>query len=193
MKKIATLLLYFIIATLMLFMLGLTSCSPTWHINRAIKKDPTILTTKHDTIIKTISDTGKVYFYGDTIVENNFVFISVKHEGTKTNLYWFLKSVKIEVPTENNVIIPPLSKREIKYIYRNKLAEIKQENRTERTYIRKDKKLKKHELKATNKKIRSNHSPIKEFLNFIKTFFYVIIAFVIGLFIGRFVKKPTLF
>lgn len=193
MKKIATLLLYFIIGYLLIFMLALTSCSPTWHINRAIKKDPKIITTKHDTIIKTISDTGMVNFYGDTTVENNFVFISVKHEGLKTNLYWFLKSVKVEIPTENTTITPPLSRQEIRYIYRNKLVEIKQKNKTDRTYIKKKTKLKKNELKATNKKIKSNNSPLKDFINFIKTFFYVIIAFVIGLFLGRTSKYFKLF
>lgn len=193
MKKIATVLLYFIIGYLLLFMMALTSCSPTWHINRAIKKDPTIIHTKHDTIIKTISDTGTVDFYGDTMVENNFVFISVKHEGLKTNLYWFLKSVKIELPTENTVITPPLSRQEIRYIYRNKLVEIKQKNRTDRAYVRNKSKVKKTEIRATNKKIRVSNSPLKDFWNFIKTFFCVIIVFVIGLFVGRFTKQFGIF
>ena len=84
----------------------LVSCSPAWHLNRAIKKDPSIITTHTDTIIKTISDSGKVSFYGDTLIEDSFIVINVKHRDNKIDLDWFLKSLQISVPKQDVTIIP---------------------------------------------------------------------------------------
>jgi hypothetical protein len=150
----------------MRLLLGLTisillvSCSPAWHLNRAIKKDPSIIHTHIDTIIKIVSDSGEVFFYGDTMVENNFVFISVKHDGLKTNLYWYLKSVRIEVPSEVTNIIPQPTNFRVWQDNKTKRTEIRQENKSERKYlkentkqIKSDNKVKKAEIKVEEKKL----------------------------------------
>jgi hypothetical protein len=152
------------------------------HLKRAIKLDPTIVHTHRDTVVKTISDTGDVYFYGDTMVENNFVFISVKHEGQKTNLYWYLKSIKIEFPVDNTFITPPQTRQEIRLKYRTitkykkeetkvKVAEIKQNNRTKRVELR-------SAAKATKKEKRKIN--------------YFLLGLVIGFLISQVVKIITL-
>jgi len=157
------------------------SCSVTQranrHLKRAIKLDPTIVHITHDTIIKTISDTGNLYFYGDTIVENNLVFISVKHEGLKTNLYWFLKSINIEVPVENTTIIPPLSNKEIRWKYKTKIQYIKQKGKTERV-----------EIRQTNKSERKKLVVAKK-----KYFNWFFIGIIIGILIGLVLYKTLSF
>lgn len=152
------------IIAICLILLSTISCSTTEranrHLKRAIKLDPTIVSTHRDTIVKTISDTGNVYFYGDTMVENNFVYISVKHEGPKTNLYWYLKSIKIEFPVDNTYITPPQTRQEIRLKYKTitkivkegtkvKVAEIKQKNKTKRVELRADSRT----TKKSNRKI----------------------------------------
>ncbi len=141
----------YLLISIYLILLSTISCSTSEranrHLKKAIKLDPSIVYTHHDTIIKTIADTGNVYFYGDTMVENNFVFISVKHEGPKTNLYWYLKAVKIELPIDNTFVTPPLTRQEIRLKYKTitkiikedskvKVAEIKQKNKTKRLELR---------------------------------------------------------
>ena len=105
----------------------LVSCSPAWHLNRAIKKDPSIITTHTDTIVKTISDSGKVSFYGDTLIEDSFVVINVKHRDNKIDLNWFLKSLKISVPKKDVTIIPQptnFATWQINKTYRKKIRKI---------------------------------------------------------------------
>lgn len=138
----------------------LVACSPAWHLNRAIKKDPSIVKTHIDTIVKTLSDSGEVSFYQDTMVENNFVFISVKHEGDKTNLYWYLKSIRIEFPSEVTNIIPQPTNFRVWQDNKTKRTEIRQENKSERKYlkentkqIKSDNKVKKAEIKVEEKKL----------------------------------------
>lgn len=148
----------------------LASCSPAWHLNRAIKKDPSIIHTHIDTIVKTISDSGEVYFDGDTMVENNFVFISVKHEGLKTNLYWYLKSIRIEFPSEVTNIIPQPTNFTTWQVNKTSRVKIRQENKTERKYlnentkqIKSDNKVKKTELRT---KARVEVKKLNRFLIF---------------------------
>lgn len=130
----------------------LASCSVSkranWHIKRAIKLDSTIVTNKIDTIVKTISDSGKVYFYGDTTVDNDILFIKVSHKGEVTELYWFLKPTEIKVPFKETTIIPNkpryqvrqeerTNRRLIKYKEKVVIKYIEQKNKTERRKIRK--------------------------------------------------------
>jgi hypothetical protein len=132
---------------LALSLILLASCSVSkranWHIKRAIKLDPTIVTSKVDTIIKTVSDSGKVYFYGDTTVDNDILFINVSHKGEVTELYWFLKPTEIKIPVKETTIIPNkpryqvrqeerTNRRLIKYKEKVVLKYIKQKSKSER-------------------------------------------------------------
>lgn len=145
----------------------LVSCSPAWHLNRAIKKDPTIVRTQRDTIVKTVSDSGEVSFYQDTMVENNFVFISVKHEGEKTNLYWYLKSIKIEFPAEVTTIIPQPTNFRVWQDNKTKRTGIIQENRSERKYLKESTKQLKSGNKIEKAKVRVELKKINRFRIFI--------------------------
>lgn len=132
---------------LALSLILLASCSVSkranWHIKRAIKLDPTIVTNKIDTIIKTVSDSGKVYFYGDTTVDNDILFINVSHKGEVTELYWFLKPTEIKIPVKETTIIPNkpryqvrqeerTNRRLIKYKEKVVIKYIKQKSKSER-------------------------------------------------------------
>lgn len=131
---------------LVLLLLLLASCSVSkranWHINRAVKLDPTIVTHKVDTIIKTVLDSGRVEFYGDTTIDNNFVFINVSHVGDKTELYWFLKSVKIEIPVQTTTIIPNKPRYQVRQEEKTNRASIKAKERIAIKYIKQDRKKK---------------------------------------------------
>ena len=130
-----------------ILLLLIASCSVSkranWHIKRAIKLDPTIVTSKVDTIIKTVSDSGKFYFYGDTTVDNDILFINVSHKGEVTELYWFLKPTEIKIPVKETTIIPNkpryqvrqeerTNRRLIKYKEKVVLKYIKQKSKSER-------------------------------------------------------------
>ena len=145
----------------------LASCSPAWHLNRAIKKDPSIIHTHIDTIVKTISDSGDVYFYGDTVVENNFVFISVKHEGLKTNLNWFLKSVRIEFPSEVTNIIPQPTNFTTWQVNKTERTKLKQEGKSDRTYLKESTKQVKSENRAEVAKTKVEVKKLNRFRLFI--------------------------
>jgi hypothetical protein len=138
----------------------LISCSPAWHLNRAIKKDPTIVRTQRDTIVKTVSDSGEVSFYQDTIIEDSLLFISVKHIDSKINLYWYLKSIKIEFPAEVTNIIPQPTNFRVWQDNKTKRTDIKQENKTDRKslvektkQIKSGNKIEKAKLRVEQKKL----------------------------------------
>jgi hypothetical protein len=162
----------------------LASCSPAWHLNRAIKKDPSIIHTHIDTIVKTISDSGDVYFYGDTMVENNFVFISVKHEGLKTNLYWFLKSVRIEFPSEVTNIIPQPTNFTTWQINKTERTKLKQEGKSDRTYLKESTK----QVKSGNRVERIKSKIEVKKLNRFRLFILGLITGVALTFIPKLIK-----
>jgi hypothetical protein len=167
----------------------LVACSPTWHLNRAIKKDPSIVHTQTDTIVKTISDSGEVYFYGDTMVENNFVFISVKHEGLKTNLYWYLKSIKIEFPVETTTINPQPSNFSTWQANKTIRTQIRQENRTERKDIKEDTKKIKSNNKVKKVELRTKARVEVKKLNRFRLFFFGVLVGILITFIPKIINQ----
>lgn len=157
-----------VIVALSVALVFLVACSTSEranrHLKKAIKLDPSIVHTYHDTIVKTISDSGEVHFYGDTIVENNFVFISIKHEGDKTNLYWYLKSVKIEFPVDNTFITPPKTRQEIRLKYKTIERLIKSSTKVKKEELKQEGRTKRREIKSENKTERKNNRSSNLFL-----------------------------
>lgn len=145
----------------------LLACSPAWHLNRAIKKDPTIVRTQRDTIVKTVSDSGSVSFYNDTIIEDSLLFISVKHIDSKINLYWYLKSIKIEFPAEVTTIIPQPTNFRVWQDNKTKRTGIIQENRSERKYLKESTKQLRSGNKIERAKVRLELKKLNRFRIFI--------------------------
>lgn len=88
----------------------LTSCSSEWHINRAIKKDPTILhptTFTIDTIVVTeshaIHDTFVSTEYDTMVVEDSFVYTQIVRERDVIKVYTKCKGDTIRITKSVNV------------------------------------------------------------------------------------------
>jgi hypothetical protein len=102
----------------------LLSCSATWHLKRAIAKDPTIIKTEIvDTIIKTVPVKGEANILRDTIINNKYLYLSVSKKDTFTKVKWYIKPQKVKVVTKTIKITPPKTrfeiKQEMKYKYGN--------------------------------------------------------------------------
>lgn len=88
----------------------LTSCSSEWHINRAIKKDPTILhptTFTIDTIVVTeshaIHDTFVSTEYDTMVVEDSFVYTQIIRERDVIKVFTKCKGDTIRITKSVNV------------------------------------------------------------------------------------------
>jgi len=88
----------------------LTSCSSEWHINRAIKKDPTILhptVFTIDTIVvtqpHTIYDTFISTEYDTMVVEDSFVYTQIIREKDIIKVYTKCKGDTIRITKSVNV------------------------------------------------------------------------------------------
>lgn len=174
---------------LIISFLILASCSPAWHLNRAIKKDPSIVTTHTDTIVKTIADSGSVSFYGDTLIEDSFIVINVKHRDNKIDLNWFLKSIQISIPTKEITIIPQptnFTTWQINKTYRKKISE---EAKTERRYLKENTKQLKSDNKVKKLDIRKKAKVEIKKLNRFKLFFLGIIVGLLLSLIPKIIKK----
>lgn len=174
---------------LIISFLILASCSPAWHLNRAIKKDPSIISTRTDTIVKTISDSGNVSFYGDTLIEDSFIVINVKHRDNKIDLNWFLKSLQISVPKKDVTIIPQptnFTTWQINKTYRKKIAE---DSKIERRYLKENTKQLKSDNKVKKIDIRKKAKVEVKKLNRFNLFFLGVIVGILITLIPKIVKK----
>jgi hypothetical protein len=160
----------------------LASCSPAWHLNRAIKKDPSIITTHTDTIVKTISDSGKVSFYGDTLIEDSFIVISVKHKENKIDLNWYLKSVRVEFPSEVTNIIPQPTNFTTWQVNKTSRVKIRQENKSERKYLKENTKQIKSDNKVKKTELRTKAKIEVKKLNRFRLFF---LGLIVGLILSQ--------
>lgn len=166
-------------ATLFVFASFLSSCSSEWHLKRAIAKDPTIITVQHDTLIKTIEDTGKVSFLGqDTTINNDKVFIQVTLHGGSTDVFWMVKPQVIEVPTNNTTIKPSKSNAQIRQEGRTNRVNIKESNKTERKKIKSETKTQIARGRVERTKIKNSSE--KGFWNYIKKILIFLIGFLLG-------------
>jgi len=97
----------------LILILLLSSCSATWHINRAIKKDPSIL--KPDTIIKydttiifkdrILYDTFVTTEYDTVVMQDSFVYTKVIRIKDKIKVYTKCKGDTIRI--KETITLPP--------------------------------------------------------------------------------------
>lgn len=97
----------------LILILLLSSCSATWHIDRAIKKDPSIL--KPDTIIKydttiifkdrILYDTFVTTEYDTVVVQDSFVYTKVIRIKDKIKVYTKCKGDTVRI--KETITLPP--------------------------------------------------------------------------------------
>jgi hypothetical protein len=97
----------------LILILLLSSCSATWHINRAIKKDPSIL--KPDTIIKydttiifkdrILYDTFTTTEYDTVVMQDSFVYTKVIRIKDKIKVYTKCKGDTVRI--KETITLPP--------------------------------------------------------------------------------------
>lgn len=97
----------------LILILLLSSCSATWHINRAIKKDPSIL--KPDTIIKydttiifkdrILYDTFVTTEYDTVVMQDSFVYTKVIRIKDKIKVYTKCKGDTVRI--KETITLPP--------------------------------------------------------------------------------------
>jgi hypothetical protein len=110
------------------------SCSASWHVKRAIKKDPTIEAPVHDTIsfTKVVEDTiynsDSTYYIERRIVEYDSVIVYQKYDFSKMKT-WF------ETWQENKT-----ERKEIKHDSKVERVVAKQEGKTERNKDKQERK-----------------------------------------------------
>lgn len=109
----------------LILILLLSSCSATWHINRAIKKDPSIL--KPDTIIKydttiifkdrILYDTFVTTEYDTVVMQDSFVYTKVIRIKDKIKVYTKCKGDTVRI--KETITLPPRVIKEDNSLYEN--------------------------------------------------------------------------
>ena len=104
-------MLKYVIAILLL-----ASCSANWHLNRAIKKDPSLLKSRdtvlvHDTVITTkeytLTDSFFTTCYDTVTIEDSFVYTQVIRKDNLIKVYTKCKSDTIRITTKQWLKLPP--------------------------------------------------------------------------------------
>ncbi len=94
----------------------LTSCSATWHLKRAIKKDPSLLLSRdtvlvHDTQFVTkervLTDSFFTTCYDTITLEDSFVFTRVIRRDNVIKVYTKCKSDTVRITTKIPFKLPP--------------------------------------------------------------------------------------
>ena len=109
----------------LILILLLSSCSATWHIDRAIKKDPSIL--KPDTIIKydttiifkdrILYDTFVTTEYDTVVMQDSFVYTKVIRIKDKIKVYTKCKGDTVRI--KETITLPPRVIKEDNSLYEN--------------------------------------------------------------------------
>jgi hypothetical protein len=93
-----------------------TSCSANWHLNRAIKKDPSLLkggdtVLVHDTAITTkervLYDSFVTTEYDTVTIEDSFVYTQVIRKDNVIKVYTKCKSDTVRITTKIPFQLPP--------------------------------------------------------------------------------------
>jgi hypothetical protein len=94
----------------------LTSCSATWHLKRAIKKDPSLLLSSdtvlvHDTQFVTkehvLTDSFFTTCYDTVIVEDSIIYTKVIRRDNVIKVYTKCKSDTVRITTKIPFKLPP--------------------------------------------------------------------------------------
>lgn len=94
----------------------LTSCSASWHLKRAIKKDPSLLLSRdtvlvHDTQFVTkervLTDSFVTTCYDTITLEDSFVFTQVIRRDNVIKVYTKCKSDTVRITTKIPFKMPP--------------------------------------------------------------------------------------
>jgi len=144
-------LMYKIIKIILVISL-LSSCSATWHLRRAIKKDPSIVTTTTIETIKVIKDSGHavIKIGRDTTIVDSLITINVKYDSNGlSNLTWVLKEIPVRIVTKTVTIVPPKTRQEIR-----------QKEKTKRYEAKQHAKIAKAEIKNNSKKFKKARNSI---------------------------------
>lgn len=148
-----------------IILLTLASCSSSWHLKRAIKKNPSIVQNSVDTIKEFIP--GKIeYIFGtDSIIVNEAkVYIKVKSKNDSLELFYeFLPDTVYKIQTKT-IFNAPKTRFETRYEYKI----LKQQGRTTR---------KKEDASVKKSKHKSKPNKI--------SFLLVLIGILFGFFIGK--------
>lgn len=92
------------------------SCSANWHLNRAIKKDPSLLkggdtVLVHDTVVTTkervLYDSFVTTEYDTVTIEDSFVYTQVIRKDNVIKVYTKCKSDTIRITTNVPFKLPP--------------------------------------------------------------------------------------
>ena len=92
------------------------SCSANWHLNRAIKKDPSLLkggdtVLVHDTVITTkervLYDSFVTTCYDTVTIEDSFVYTQVIRKDNIIKVYTKCKSDTVRIVTKIPFQLPP--------------------------------------------------------------------------------------
>lgn len=124
----------------------LSSCSATWHLRRAVKKDPSIVTTTTIETVKVVKDSGHaiIKIGRDTTIFDSLITINVKYDSNGvSNLTWVLKDIPVQVVTKTVTIVAPKSRQQIR-----------QEEKTKRYKAKQCAKIAKAQIKNDSKKFK---------------------------------------
>ncbi len=109
----------------LILVLLISSCSANWHINRAIKKDPSILRPdtfiKYDTTIifkdRILCDTFITTEYDTIVMQDSFVYTKVIRIKDKIKVYTKCKGDTVRI--KETIILPPRVIKEDNSLYEN--------------------------------------------------------------------------
>ena len=186
MKKLAYILI--ILGLLYCFF----SCSASWHVQRAVKKDPSILKEKVDTFrVVTREIIGSATGTDSVVIDNDWVYIKSKVVDHAIEVEWDVKSYSFDTIFRSKIIelydtiIVKKTRREIRYEARQARLETKEKAHTTRVEIRRGSKVEAIKERYKGKKDIKSKTPLKRFWSILTICFWSFLSFVIGLFIGK--------
>lgn len=178
-----------ILATVLLYYL--TSCSSAYHLRRAIKKNPSIIENRVDTIEIIKPVISKTIHAVDSIIVNEpGVYIKVNIEKDSLRLFYEFLPDTILIIERKTVFNVPKSRQQIRLENRNKRVEIRNERKVKRTEIRKSTNVKTSEIRNERKenqtKIRQEVKAKTSWKNWI---IFLLIGFLLGFICCMFLVK----
>jgi hypothetical protein len=190
MKKI----LYIIIISIILYLIN--SCSATKLIERAVKKDPTILKDRIDSVtVKTKEIKGEAKGLDTVFVDDQYITIIAYNINDSIKVNYEIKQqlidtiLKSKLITVIDTVVIHKTRQEIRLDARQKRLETKIEGKNEKVFIRQSGRISRASVRkeAKGNQLKTD-SLFSRVLKKIKYFFFALILILVGFVLGVILK-----
>lgn len=105
--------------TLAVFAITLSSCSARWHVNRAIKKDPTIL--QKDTVVSYDTIVTPPVVLKDTVVLKQIDTLEIFKDKLKVKIFRSFDTIRVDAICDTDTIVSIVEVPVDKIVYKERV------------------------------------------------------------------------